>query len=270
MPQGRGVAATSAYLMVDRDGGCIVIDPGIDSSANRARLVLALSAVGSDLRRVHTIVVTHLHPDHLDLAPWLAAASGGRLLMHALDVADLRRGSAARRYEAAEDWGVPAPELGRLDVSDPPIRDRRAVPAVPIADGDLLGSTGPSMRVLHTPGHTRGHVCLVLPSDRLVLTGDHVLADVHPGMGLGGSGPTNPIEAYLQSLDRLAPYDDRPAAGGGGHPGLGRAGKRREHVGRRVAAALEWRVDRADRRPTPLRITADGFVWAVRDEPGIR
>lgn len=41
-----------------------------------------------------------------------------------------------------------------------------------VNDGDVLDFAGREVRVLHTPGHTMGHVCYVLPAEKIAFVGD--------------------------------------------------------------------------------------------------
>jgi glyoxylase-like metal-dependent hydrolase (beta-lactamase superfamily II) len=81
-------------------------------------------------RRVTGIVATHGHNDHINAAAALADATGAPILLHPDD---------------AELWGHVYPER-RWDQD--------------LADGDALAAGGHELRVLHTPGHTPGGVCL--------------------------------------------------------------------------------------------------------------
>ncbi len=73
-----------------------------------------------------------------------------------------------------------------------------------VADGDPLPWSGREVYAVHTPGHTPGHICLHLPGERLLLTGDHLLPRITPAVSaFPGSGP-NPLESYLGSLVKTA------------------------------------------------------------------
>jgi glyoxylase-like metal-dependent hydrolase (beta-lactamase superfamily II) len=126
-----------------------------------------------------------------------------------------------------------------------------------LEDGDRLPVAGGDLVVLHTPGHTSGSICLVHEAERAVITGDHVLPDAYPGIGLGGSSGRNPMGDYLASLERLQPYDDLEAWPGHGRPfrPLGERRARIEAHHRRrsseVAAALD-----ALRTPTVWQVAA--------------
>ncbi|HVF19588.1 MAG TPA: MBL fold metallo-hydrolase [Mycobacteriales bacterium] len=68
-----------------------------------------------------------------------------------------------------------------------------------LADGDVVEVGGLELRALATPGHSADHVCLVMPAESAVLTGDHVL-------GRGTTVVAHPegrMRDYLESLERL-------------------------------------------------------------------
>jgi glyoxylase-like metal-dependent hydrolase (beta-lactamase superfamily II) len=111
----------------------IVIDAAHDADAIAA-------AVGD--RRLTAIVCTHAHDDHIDAAAALADRTGAPILLHPDDHVL---------------WEMTYP-------------DRE--PDRPLADGDELTVAGTTLRVLHTPGHAPGAVCLHAPGLGTVFTGD--------------------------------------------------------------------------------------------------
>ena len=115
------------------DTECLVVDPAHDLDAVE-RLVGG--------RRVLAVVCTHAHDDHCRQA-----------------------------LEAGERFGAPV----NLHPDDEPVwqlthPDRRW--DADLADGQVLPVAGEEVRVLHTPGHSPGSVCLYVPALGTVLTGD--------------------------------------------------------------------------------------------------
>jgi glyoxylase-like metal-dependent hydrolase (beta-lactamase superfamily II) len=110
-------------------------------------------------QRITTIVLTHRHDDHSGGAAALAELTGAPV--RAMDPA-YRRGSEG------------------------------------LAAGDVLTSSGCEIRVIETPGHTTDSVCLLVPADGAVLTGDTVL-----GRGTTVIGTDGSLGDYLDSLHRL-------------------------------------------------------------------
>jgi hydroxyacylglutathione hydrolase len=166
---------TNTYLVGTDE--VAVIDPGPDLDAHLAAI---LQATGG--RRVAAIVVTHAHRDHSALAPRLAAATGAELLAFggALD--------GISPAMAALGEGLGGSGEG-LDLAFTP--DRR------LADGDVVTGLDWTLRVIHTPGHLGGHVCLA--AGRTLISGDHVMGWSTSVV----SPPEGDMGDYMASLDRL-------------------------------------------------------------------
>ncbi len=69
-----------------------------------------------------------------------------------------------------------------------PKADRDRIPGIDVAlaEGDSWDFAGLEMRVLDTPGHTRGHITLFFPGPEAVFTGDPLHPPSHRGVGLMG------------------------------------------------------------------------------------
>jgi glyoxylase-like metal-dependent hydrolase (beta-lactamase superfamily II) len=142
-----------AHLVVEPE--LSLIDCGYAGSTGAInRAVVAHGRSPAELRRV---VITHGHPDHAGSARELAAA-GVAVLIHPADGAGLRTTWAdlARRPTRGRLFAAMTPE--------PPSFQ-------PIEDGDILPMLG-GLRVIHTPGHTPGSVCLYGARDRVLFVGD--------------------------------------------------------------------------------------------------
>lgn len=239
-----------SYLLADDAGHLHSIDPGWATDDNWRILVRAIDRLGRTMSDVRTISLTHLHRDHLGLAAKLQAASDATLTMGAVEYEGMQELAHPISADSAQiqldGWGVPpARQAEILGVAFPtPVSDP-LVPDGVLVDGQLLDIPGRTVRVLHTPGHTSGHLCFVDEKQRLLLTGDHVLPTVYPGLGLGGSSSSNPVVDYLASLELLAPFDRFEILPGHGYRFQGLADRRvdlADHVQKRtqgVAAVLE-------------------------------
>lgn len=104
-------------------------------------------------RRLKAVVCTHAHNDHIDAAPALAAMLGAPILLHPADL---------------PLWEMTHP-------------DRK--PDGELSDGQVLTVGGIELRVLHTPGHAPGAVCLYAPDEGVIFTGDTLF---HGGPGATG------------------------------------------------------------------------------------
>lgn len=248
---GGGLAYSLAYLVEDDRGGVLVLDPGSPGAEALGAVLAAVAAIGRRASDVSGIVLTHLHADHAGGAAALRDATGAPVLMHEREaeaLAAIRRGLPAPDLEG---WGVPPkrrPELAAVAAA--PSAPDLAAPDRVLDDGDLVDVSGRRLRVLWTPGHTPGSLCLHDEEAGLVFTGDTVLPTVNSGLGLGGPVTSDPIADYLASLERLA------ALGGLALPG-------HEHpfsdLADRCAALAEHHL----RRSREVAAHPGGTVWEV-------
>jgi glyoxylase-like metal-dependent hydrolase (beta-lactamase superfamily II) len=188
-----GPVRTNVHLLADeRTREAIAIDTAIPSLAFVSD---ELAARGWTLR---LIVSTHGHWDHIGDNAALAAASGAPIAVHGLDAHRLTH---------------PQPLYAPFEVP-------ACVPAVELAEGGEIRFGGIVLRVLHTPGHTEGSVCLWAADEGLLFSGDTLFA--------GGWGrtdfPGGSVEQLVESLARLSTFEDgvRVLPGHGGETTIGR------------------------------------------------
>jgi len=113
-------------------------------------------------RRVRLVALTHCHPDHQGSARAICERFGVPLACHEADVPS----AEGRAPMGPRNWVI---RLGELFWSGPPCPVGRV-----LRDGDEVAG----FRVVHTPGHTPGHVLFFRESDRVAIAGD-VLANIH-------------------------------------------------------------------------------------------
>ena len=149
-----------AFLFTDER--LTLIDAGMVGS--RLALVRYLRRIGRDLDELDRIVCTHGHPDHIGgLRELIAGRPGVTVAMHPADIAGL----AVTLREALDRTLEPPLRRGRLiDYLTP-------APAglEPLENGALVDAGG-GLRVVHTPGHTPGSICLYAERHRILFTGD--------------------------------------------------------------------------------------------------
>ncbi|MEU3463595.1 MBL fold metallo-hydrolase [Streptomyces sp. NPDC006733] len=177
------------YLLLGPGGRTVLVDTGLGGTDSPAaawapvpgRLMEELAAVGAAPEDVDTVVLTHLHSDHVSgsLAPDGAtpAFPAARYVVQRAELRQLDAGAARG----------PAPVLSRV------VAPLRAAGRLDVLDGARL--LAPGIRAVPAPGHTPGHQCVTVGDGALVLSGDVL----HHPVQL-----TDPTAAYR--------YDDDPAA----------------------------------------------------------
>jgi glyoxylase-like metal-dependent hydrolase (beta-lactamase superfamily II) len=166
-----------------------LIDCGYAGST--ARIDRAMRAHGQRVGDLARVVITHGHPDHAGSARELAAL-GIPVLIHPADAANL--GVTWRDV-------VERPTRGRVFSAMTP----EPPEVVPIEDGELLPMLG-GLRVVHTPGHTPGSVCLYGARDRVLFVGD-TLQRRFGRVSFASSLYSDDHAAAKRSVKRLAALD---------------------------------------------------------------
>jgi glyoxylase-like metal-dependent hydrolase (beta-lactamase superfamily II) len=209
VPMGGPLRYVSVYAFALDRGGLGLLDTGWDSDAGWTALTEGLSSIGGDITDVRGVLVTHLHFDHLGLASRVREASGAWMAMHPADaevVAGLNRrdgaAAVAEEIEFLTSLGAGRDEA-TADVGPAENFDqflRMAVPDRLLEDGERADFPGWSMRAVHTPGHTPGHLCFAEARTGLFFSGDHVLPRISPNISSTHHGAADPLRDYLDSL----------------------------------------------------------------------
>jgi glyoxylase-like metal-dependent hydrolase (beta-lactamase superfamily II) len=98
-----------------------------------------------------------------------------------------------------------------------------------VEDGEYLDLVGERYRVIWTPGHADGHICLFRERDGIFLAGDHVLPRITPNIGLYSERDRpNPLGDYLASLEKVARIPATIVLPGHGEPFSDLAGRAAE------------------------------------------
>lgn len=179
-----GVFYDSNAYLIDAKRKTLV-DAGIDGAR-----VLERTGAGIDL-----IVLTHCHYDHVAAVPEIVAATGAKVAMHKDDLACLK----SDRISASAMFGRRSPAF-RVDIV--------------LQGGDTIDLGDAKLRVIHTPGHTPGSICLYDGDSRIMFTGDTVFEGGSFGRTDIGGSP----EHMISSLEALTKYDVTALYPGHGNP----------------------------------------------------
>ena len=163
------VQSVNCYVLADGDR-VTVVDCGVWRpdlpDGGLAALTAGLNGAGYALSDVGRIVITHAHIDHYGLAGKVMEETGAKLVMHAMTDLDCEKyrhpdTARARRRDTYEDHGVS--EAERMDLADHltrwlPYLHSVVEASTRLRGGERLEIGGDGCDVIHTPGHSLGHV----------------------------------------------------------------------------------------------------------------
>ena len=154
----------NSFAFIDGDGSVTLVDCGLKWAP--ARIVAALAVIGKHPRDVTRIVLTHAHPDHAGGAAAMVDSTGlGGVEAHEADVDHLLAGASPPRDVTTTS--------GRIFARMPDSGFQQVAVAHVLHDGDVIPVAG-GIRVVHTPGHTPGHVSLLHDRSAVLITGDSI------------------------------------------------------------------------------------------------
>ncbi len=195
---------TNSYLLGARE--LVLIDPGSPFEPEIDGLLAAISTLAAEGRKTTAIWLTHHHPDHVGGVDRVRRALGVPVSAHPATAERLR-------------------PLG-IEVDAPLEDDQRII---------LAGEPEMTVRVLHTPGHARGHLCFLEERTGALLAGDMIA-------GIGTiviDPPEGDMDDYLASLERLERLDARTLFPAHGPTIRGARAKLHEYIDHRL-----WREER--------------------------
>lgn len=151
----------SSFAFVDDDGQVTLVDAGTKRAPRR--ILAGLEHIGVAPSDVTRLLVTHAHPDHIGGLATMRGRTGATVAVHERDAAYVREGKG--------------PVLDRSTLGGRLFRRNRGSAPTPVedelVDGQVL-DVGGGLRVVHTPGHSPGHVALLHQPSGVLITGDSI------------------------------------------------------------------------------------------------
>lgn len=194
--------AVNVYAVADGDQ-VVMIDGGWALAEAQELLATALDKIGYGLADVREFLVTHIHRDHYTQAvavrrsfgAAVSVGAGERASLEAIhtitvhpNIATLYAAGALALSKLLAQWP------GEADLTNWEDPDRW------LADGVDIALKTRTLRVIATPGHTRGHVVFHDLASNALFAGDHVLPHITPSIGFELVPAPSPLRDYLASL----------------------------------------------------------------------
>ncbi|MCK4794359.1 MAG: MBL fold metallo-hydrolase [Desulfobacteraceae bacterium] len=168
--------ATFCYVVGDESSKtCALIDPAF----NAKRI---LDEVGQGGYEVTHIINTHCHSDHTAGNAAMKVVTGAKLLIHELDAKRLNK--RMNRVFSRLLGGKGSPE-----------------PDILLKDGDVINIGQTALKVIHTPGHSIGSICLYTDSN--LFTGDTLFVGAVGRTDLPGGSAKQLLKAIREKIYTL-------------------------------------------------------------------
>lgn len=191
-----GPLDTNAYVVGDEETGqAAVIDPGDEPDR-------ILEVASDNNLKIKDIICTHAHFDHVGALGDIKRETGARILMHRAD-----EGSYAVVKDQAAFWGYRVDDLPQPDGY--------------IDEGDEVQVGNLKFRVMHTPGHSEGGICLY--GEGVVITGDTIFQGSVGRTDFPGGSITDLKKSFKRLLE--LPDDTQVFSGHGPETTIGREKK---------------------------------------------
>jgi glyoxylase-like metal-dependent hydrolase (beta-lactamase superfamily II) len=203
------------YYLVEDGEGLTLVDAGLPLFRRQLDELLAG-------RKLDAIILTHGHTDHVGIAEGLRA-QGTPVYVHDGDVAMVRDGveqkteaNIARYLRYGATW-----RLLMLAVRSGGVRRPKIAEVTPFADGQVLDVPGHPL-VVHTPGHSNGHVVFHFQDRGALLAGDALCTwnplTGRPGPQLMPAAFATSVAGAMESLSRIEGIDAGVVLPGHGDP----------------------------------------------------
>lgn len=235
--------AVNVYVIEDGDR-LVMIDGGMARAATTPVLEAALATIGRAPEEISDFLVTHMHRDHYTNAIAVRRRFGTRVGLGEAERAAVEACLVPDPPGLATDLtlaGAPAELIRQVDAVKPDLEFYEE-PDRWLPDGADLPLTSRTLRVIATPGHTRGHVVFHDPVAGVLFAGDHVLPHITPSIGFElprSQFPRSPLADFLDSLLLVKALPDAvllPAHGPSGGSVHTRADELTTHHEERLAA----------------------------------
>ncbi len=255
--------------LIEGGEGWLLVDSGWNTDKSFSTLHNYLLKIGAGFGDIKQIVVTHVHPDHYGMAGRIKELSGATIAMHHIE-----KGFIGPRYidmnelllltdRLLIECGVPRAVADSLRDASLNI-EQYIVPTQPdltLRDGQKIDTGRFTFRVIWTPGHSSGHICLYEPRRKILLSGDHILPGITPNVSQNPQSIENPLGRYIKSLEEIRRLDVRLVLPGHDRPFTKLVPRIDEIIRHHAQRNMEILETISSRKRTPYEI-ARRITWA--------
>jgi len=201
----------NVYALIEGDG-LSLFDTGGNFPGTFDILEQFLQRVGFSVTRVRRVFITHFHADHCGIAGLIKEKSGASVLMSETDFGNIRSLGQEGTHlgllrtfclEQGLDNGTAEMVAGVFrsfkEMTLPFQADAYLKDGLEVTAGDK------TVRVVATPGHTRGHCSFFIPEDGILVAGDNVLPHITPNLSIDLLSPEfRPLKSFIESLEKVS------------------------------------------------------------------
>jgi len=200
----------NSYI-ISIDDELVLIDTGMPLKSSLNTLINGVRSYGFNVNRIKYIFITHLHIDHIGGASYIRNLTGSKTIIHRGEkefiekFADVSKIFLNFYKEIMYKNGVPVDLINEFMKFLPSFAYKDVYISgkydILVEDGDIIKIFNHELKVIHTPGHSPHHICILL-DNKILFTGDHVLPKITPNIRFPFSDE-DPLNEYLYSLDKI-------------------------------------------------------------------
>lgn len=213
-----------AYIF-EVDDKRVIIDAGLNVIHWKRHFLKALEDRNLTIKDLDYCIVTHEHLDHCGLIKYFKRKNPNiQILMHETTNESLSSASNPSNFEKMEDnASIIVKEIVSYGMSKKQIESmlkiflvwpkivRYQKPDGFLKDDDELDFQSSKLKIIWTPGHSLGHICVFDTKNRYLFSGDHILSRITPHIGVYHITSLvtdtllypNILDLYLKSLDKI-------------------------------------------------------------------
>lgn len=229
-PSFEGLQFVCMYLFQIGDS-YVLIDAGLSFSDCAKIFFAGLEKLNISINNLKFLIITHEHPDHVGIAEAVKHKNPDiQVVTHEITNNIMKYMTDSRNLEQAQKsaensshhlkaYGVPEKRAAKVFQYMISFRSftQYHKPDRLLNDNEEISINSDILKIIWTPGHSIGHICVLDEQTKYLFSGDHILSRITPHIGAFLPNPitdrsdnfTNILDLYLKSLDRIDQLDPK-------------------------------------------------------------